>query len=153
MFKLHPTLVKDCFQLGQFELCSMLMMNDSLYPWFILVPRRQELQELHQLSTTEQQTFMQESSALSLLLSSSFSADKINIAALGNVVPQLHIHHIARYHNDPAWPKPIWGVKTSVPLNTSELLIVIEKLKTNLPKNFHWDEQWNQSVFNTTLPI
>jgi diadenosine tetraphosphate (Ap4A) HIT family hydrolase len=106
---LHPQLEKDCLLLGQFELCKLLLMKDANYPWFILVPDRQGITEMYQLTEREQQQLMRESSIMAKVLVEDFQADKVNIAALGNVVPQLHVHHIARYHDDPAWPAPVWG--------------------------------------------
>jgi len=109
MFSLHSTLAKDCFVLGDFSLCQLLMINDNQYPWFILVPRRENMEEIYQLNDDDQHQLNTESSFLAKLLAEEFSADKMNIAALGNVVPQLHIHHIVRYKTDPAWPSPVWG--------------------------------------------
>ncbi|GAV21057.1 HIT domain protein [Mariprofundus micogutta] len=106
---LHPQLEKDCFIVGQFKLCTLLLLNDSNYPWFILVPQREGITEIHQLSEADQQQLMRESSMLASCIEKEFNADKINIAALGNMVPQLHIHHIVRYKSDPAWPAPVWG--------------------------------------------
>ncbi|PJA33790.1 MAG: diadenosine tetraphosphate hydrolase [Zetaproteobacteria bacterium CG_4_9_14_3_um_filter_53_7] len=106
---LHPQLEKDCFVVGQLSLCTVLLMNDSSYPWFILVPQREGITEIHQLSEEDQQQLMRESSQLAAVIEKEFNADKINIAALGNMVPQLHIHHIVRYRTDPAWPAPVWG--------------------------------------------
>jgi len=109
MFELHPQLRKDCIVLPRLELCHLLLMNDANYPWFILVPDRENISEIYQLSQVNQQQLMVESSRLGEFLVENFSADKLNIAALGNVVPQLHIHHIVRYKNDTSWPKPVWG--------------------------------------------
>jgi len=84
-------------------------MNDANYPWFIMVPDRKDIKEIFQLQKRDQQALQEESSLLSEVLAEEFSADKLNIAALGNIVSQLHIHHIVRYKNDPAWPAPVWG--------------------------------------------
>ena len=121
MFKLHPQLEKDCIELGQFELCTLLLMNDSSYPWFILVPEREEVSELYELSDEDQQLLQKESNFLAMILKNYFYADKINIAALGNVVPQLHIHHIARYKEDRSWPAPVWGQHEAVAYTEDEL--------------------------------
>jgi len=115
---LHPQLAQDCFIVGQFPLSALLLLNDSQYPWFILVPQRQDVNEIHQLSASDQQQLIRESSLLAACIEKEFKADKINIAALGNMVPQLHIHHIVRYKNDPAWPAPVWGYATAVPYNS-----------------------------------
>lgn len=110
MFELHPQLAGDCFTLGDFPLSRLLLMNDCQYPWFILVPRRANLREIYQLSEPDQQQLLRESSYLSDYLMKHFAGDKLNVAALGNMVPQLHLHHIVRYAADPAWPRPVWGV-------------------------------------------
>ncbi len=109
MFKLHPRLAQDTSVIGDFPLCRLLLMNDANYPWFILVPRRAEIQEVFELEQQDQKQLLKESSHLSQVLSKIFQADKLNIAALGNIVPQLHIHHIVRYQTDQAWPNPVWG--------------------------------------------
>jgi diadenosine tetraphosphate (Ap4A) HIT family hydrolase len=108
-FKLHPKLAEDCHYLGDFQLCALLLSKDANYPWYILVPRQADISEAFQLSKLDQQMLQHESLQLSHALSKEFSADKMNIAALGNMVPQLHLHHIVRYKNDIAWPNPIWG--------------------------------------------
>lgn len=110
MFELHPRLAQDTLVVGDFPLCRLLLMNDANYPWFILVPRRTEMREIFELEQRDQQQLLKESSQLSQILSKIFQADKLNIAALGNMVPQLHIHHIVRYQTDQAWPNPIWGL-------------------------------------------
>lgn len=109
MFELHPQLENDCIVLGQFPLSLLLLHRDANYPWFILVPRRQGVREIFQLEDDDQVQLVRESSQLSEVLMDVFSGDKLNVAALGNVVPQLHIHHIVRFRTDPAWPRPVWG--------------------------------------------
>ena len=138
MFTLHPLLAHDTFALGHLEICQLLLMNDSNYPWFILVPRVENVQEIFELSDGEQHQVLKESSLLGKAVCEAFKADKLNIAALGNVCPQLHIHHIARYHNDPAWPAPVWGKVERKLYNTTEKAAVIEKLQSSLTKNISW---------------
>lgn len=121
MFTLHPQLEKDCIEFGDFDLCKLLLMNDSNYPWFILVPEREGKTEVFELDENDQQLLIKESNFLAQVLKHYFYADKINIAALGNVVPQLHIHHIARYQDDPAWPAPVWGVKPAIAYTEEQL--------------------------------
>ena len=115
MFSLHPKLSEDTITLGDFPLCRLLLMNDSTYPWFILVPRRDDLREIHELTEADQQQLLKESSQLARQLVALFKADKLNVAALGNLVPQLHLHHIVRYQKDPCWPAPVWGKTLPVP--------------------------------------
>jgi len=109
MFELHPRLNEDCITIGSFPLCRLLLMNDCNYPWFILVPQREGVREIFELSEADQKQLLWESSLLSRIVADHFKADKINVAALGNMVPQLHIHHIVRFETDPAWPAPVWG--------------------------------------------
>ena len=106
---LHPRLAQDCSCVGQFTLCQLLLMEDANYPWFILVPMREGISEIHQLASADQQQLMHESVVLSRAIEQAFHPDKLNIAALGNIVPQLHVHHIVRYAQDPCWPEPVWG--------------------------------------------
>lgn len=109
MAALHPQLEADCLVLGRLELCHVLLMRDANYPWCILVPDREDITEIHHLNEADQLQLMRESVRLSHALESVFSPDKLNIASLGNVVPQCHVHHVVRYHSDVAWPGPVWG--------------------------------------------
>lgn len=120
-FSLAPELQRDCIELADWPLCKVLLMNDSQYPWFILVPRIAGVKEIIDLSEELQITLLQESGKLSKLLQQVFSPDKLNIAALGNMVPQLHVHHIARFTTDPAWPAPIWGKLPAVPYSDEQI--------------------------------
>jgi diadenosine tetraphosphate (Ap4A) HIT family hydrolase len=113
-FILHPQLTKDTIHLLDWPLCKVLLMNDQQYPWLILVPQRAELQEFYQLELTDQHQLLQELNWASWTLNNC-RPDKLNIATLGNVVPQLHFHVIARFKTDPAWPKPVWGVTHAKP--------------------------------------
>jgi len=109
-FALHPQLAADCFVLGDAPLCRLLLMNDAQYPWCILVPRRPDIQEIYQLAAADRAQLLDESVTLGAALMQVFAGNKLNVAALGNQVPQLHLHHIARRYNDPAWPAPVWGL-------------------------------------------
>jgi len=109
MAAIHSQLSADCIALGRFSLCHLLLMNDSNYPWFILVPDRDDIREMYQLDTADRAQLMDESCRLSEFIINVFEGEKLNVAALGNQVPQLHLHHIVRYTSDPAWPTPIWG--------------------------------------------
>ncbi|WP_374090825.1 HIT domain-containing protein [Methylomicrobium lacus] len=123
-FALHPRLAEDCITLGRFGLCRLLLMNDSHYPWFILVPEKPDLTEIYQLSTDERIRLTEESSLLAETLADLYRADKMNIAAIGNLVPQLHIHHIVRYRNDPAWPAPVWGKFDRMPYTEEKIAVI-----------------------------
>ncbi|KZN63564.1 hypothetical protein N478_23780 [Pseudoalteromonas luteoviolacea S4060-1] len=120
-FKLAPELQRDCIELANWPLCKVLLMNDSQYPWFILVPTVPGLREIIDLDEQQQTQFWQESKQLSELLMSVFTPDKLNVAALGNMVPQLHVHHIARFEGDAAWPKPVWGVNPAKAYTEAQL--------------------------------
>ncbi len=110
IFELHPHLAQESWPVGDFPLCRLLLMNDASYPWFILVPRRTAIREIFELTYYDQQQLLKESSLLAEVLFKIFQADKLNIATLGNMVPQLHLHHIVRYQADQAWPRPVWGL-------------------------------------------
>lgn len=120
-FQLHPQLSNDSYVIADLPLSRLLLCNDSAFPWFILVPRVENIHDIYQLDWQQQQQLLNESSLLSELLMQEFKGDKMNVAALGNVVPQLHLHHIVRYQNDPCWPKPIWGQQALTPYTEREL--------------------------------
>lgn len=131
MFVLHTQLVKDTVTVGDLGLCRVLLCNDAQYPWLILVPRREDVVELFQLSRIDQQQLLDEISTVSAALAGHFRADKMNVAALGNVVPQLHVHVVARFSGDPAWPRPIWGAHPAQPYEDGALqqrLLDLEEL-------------------------
>lgn len=132
---LHPQLQQDCYILGRFALCYLLLARDANYPWVILVPDRENVSEIFELSEADQVQLLKESSRLSQVLAQEFSADKINVAALGNIVPQLHIHHLARYKNDPAWPGPVWGQVKPRAYEEDELKEVVSKLQQALAED------------------
>ena len=106
---LHPQLDRDTASIGDLPLSRVLIINDANYPWLLLVPRRANIIELTELDDVEQAQLMTEVTRVARALRAVTNCDKLNIAALGNVVPQLHVHVIARFRNDPAWPKPVWG--------------------------------------------
>lgn len=114
-FELDARLAADCIRVGRLSLSILLLLNDARYPWYVLVPQRHGINEVFQLPEADQQQLWRESAKLAEHLVQSFHADKINIGALGNLVPQLHIHHIARFRSDPAWPGPVWGHSKAVP--------------------------------------
>ena len=132
MFELHPRLAQDSIVIGEFDLSLLLLSRDANYPWCILVPKREEVFEIHHLSEDEQLQLIRESCRLSEVMTSVFDADKMNVAALGNVVRQLHIHHIARFTDDPAWPQPIWGKLPAKEYAENELAERIKRLQNTL---------------------
>ena len=118
-FKLHPRLIKDTFHIIDLKLSRLLLMNDSNYPWFILVPTRKNITELYELEKKDRLELNSEIDIISKKLSIHFDAKKMNIAALGNIVPQLHIHIIVRKENDAAWPNPVWNNTDTIPYKES----------------------------------
>ena len=135
MIKLHAQLEKDCIRLGEFKLCSLLILKDANYPWFILLPNRENISELDQLSGDDQQQYMAESMFFSQCLQQVFQPDKLNIAALGNIVPQLHIHHIARFTSDACWPAPVWGAVAAIPYQDEQIKTIKNQIYKWLQKN------------------
>lgn len=135
MFQLHPNLDRDCVVVGDLPLCRVLLSRDARYPWVILVPRRDDVREIYQLDRADRQQLSSESAALARALAAHFAADKMNVAALGNMVPQLHVHHIVRFHTDAAWPGPVWGVHPPLTYGEDALaktVAAIENLIHNL---------------------
>ena len=132
MADLHPQLAKDCLPVGRFPLCRLLLMRDANYPWFILVPDREGVTEIYHLNEADRQQLLRESCSLSAALVTAFHPDKLNVAAIGNLVPQLHIHHVVRYRDDAAWPAPVWGRVPPRSYSDAQLAAVIAKLKTSL---------------------
>ena len=132
MFELHPQLGRDGETIGTLKLCRVLLMNDSRYPWLILVPERPGVSEIHELEAEDRALLMEEIVRASGALETLFGPDKINIGALGNIVPQLHVHVIARNRDDPAWPGPVWGHSAPVPYGEEELTAMVARLGTAL---------------------
>ncbi len=139
MFELHEALARDCAFVGDFPLCRLLLMNDQQYPWLILVPRRPEKREICDLSDEDQLQYLAESNLCCAILRSEFGAEKLNVAALGNMVPQLHIHHIARFSNDAAWPKPVWGQRPAQPYSLEELQALIVQFRQLIPERIDFN--------------
>ncbi len=124
-FVLDPRLEADCILIGELELSLVLLMNNALVPWFILVPRVNE-SEIYLLTNAQQNTLYKEINILSEFISDSFKTDKLNIGAIGNIVNQLHVHIVGRRQDDVCWPGVVWGVKEKRPYSDSE----IEKIRT-----------------------
>ncbi|MFT5162792.1 MAG: diadenosine tetraphosphate (Ap4A) HIT family hydrolase [Alteromonadaceae bacterium] len=134
MFKLHPQLSLECITLCDLKLCRVLLANDRQYPWFILVPMQNGIKEIIDLSEADQPLLWQESAKLSRVIQAIYGPDKLNVAALGNMVPQLHVHHVARFITDPAWPSPIWGKLPLVPYDESQIEVIKHELIATLTK-------------------
>lgn len=132
MFQLHPQLEKDTIAIKDLKLCRLLLMNNCFYPWLILVPRKPDLVEITDLSSDDQVNLMVEIDLVARLMQKIFNPDKLNIATLGNVVAQLHIHLIARFRNDRTFPKPIWVDSHSKAYDPKQAREIIEKINSFL---------------------
>lgn len=131
-FHLHPQLAADSVALGQLPLCRVLLMNDARYPWLILVPQRPNLRELTDLDPSAQGELMREIDAVARALVAVCQPDKLNIAMLGNVVPQLHVHVVGRSRLDASWPAPVFGIGNSVAYGDDALMLRMHELKAAL---------------------
>lgn len=140
MFTLDSRLQQDTLLMGDFPLCRLLLMNDANYPWFILVPRREAVSELFQLDNADQQALWLETTRLAETLKDAFVADKMNVATLGNVVSQLHMHVIVRRREDAAWPAPVWGKHPAQPYEPEQIAAVRERLRLVLTEDFCFAE-------------
>lgn len=120
-WSLHPQLVRDTVPLGDMALSQVLIIKDANYPWLLLVPRRPAIVEIIDLDEVEQAQLMVEIARVGRALKDVTKCDKLNVAALGNAVPQLHVHLIARRKTDKAWPKPVWGVAEPLTHDAGEL--------------------------------
>ncbi len=128
MFELDHRLREDTSVIGDLHLSRVLLHRDANYPWCILVPRRKGIREIFELKEIEQMTLLDESRALAAVMTALFQPDKLNVAALGNVVSQLHVHLIARFEDDPAWPAPVWGATAAKAYGPGQREARIEQL-------------------------
>src|SRR5262245_12787554 len=131
-WELHPQLVRDTINIGDLPLCRVLVIQDANYPWLLLVPRRRDVVEIVDLDEIEQAQLMTETSRVARVLREVTSCDKLNIAALGNIVPQLHVHVIARRKTDAAWPRPVWGAVSPVDHDPEELKLFISAIRKKI---------------------
>ncbi len=122
----------DTHYLGRLELSHCLLMDDSRYRWIILVPDLEGVSEIYQLAPQERQQLLSESCLVQQFMVEQFQPDKLNLGALGNIVPQLHLHHIARSRQDPAWPGPVWGHSRPLPYREEDADKVIKLVKNKL---------------------
>ena len=136
MFILDERLQNDTVLIGRLPLSQVLLMNDKRYPWVILVPARNDIFEYYHLSEIDRTQLMKESTLVIEKMADYFSAKSMNVAALGNVVPQLHQHHICRFIDDPAWPGPVWGHSPAIPYSASELEVRVKEVQSLLQQHF-----------------
>lgn len=135
IFKLHPQLDADTTLITEFNLCLVLLINDANYPWCVLVPKRPDTTEIYKLPRHDQTELLVESERLCHAMEALFQPDKMNIAAIGNMVPQLHVHHIARFKNDTAWPAPVWGHTQAVPYHPDKLNQTLASMQQALTRS------------------
>ncbi len=135
---IHPRLMADCHLLGRMPLSWVLLMDDMRYPWFILVPDRESVSEWHELPEADSQQLLQECLQLASSLKAPLGADKVNQAALGNMVPQLHVHLVFRCQDDAAWPQPVWGQGAPIAWPAHALSAFREDIGPHLPPDFRW---------------
>ena len=131
-YELHPQLAADTHPLGTLGLCELRLMDDANYPWLVLVPRVAGMVEIIDLDPAQRTQLASDIDAASRALKALFKPDKLNVAALGNLVPQLHVHVIARYRDDIAWPRPVWGAATAQPYSPEALVERVERLRAAL---------------------
>jgi diadenosine tetraphosphate (Ap4A) HIT family hydrolase len=131
-FVLHPQLEKDSVLVAKLTLCSVRLINDINYPWLILVPQVAGISDIIDLSDAQQQILWQESALVSRVLKHLFTPDKLNVAALGNMISQLHLHHIVRYKDDISWPRPVWGQVPSKLYSNQQLSKQIELIRIEI---------------------
>lgn len=136
MFILDERLQKDTVFIGRLPLSQVLLMNDSRYIWLILVPARNDVYEVYHLDSADQMQLAKETSWVLEKLAGRYSPDSMNIGALGNIVKQLHVHHIVRFKTDFAWPGPVWGNGAAVPYSSEALEKRIHELKSLLAGQF-----------------
>lgn len=133
-FKLDPRLEADTVPVADLPFCVVRLMKDANHPWLVLVPRQPGLVEIVDLSKNDRGWLMDEIAHCSEVLKRLTGCDKLNVAALGNQVAQLHVHVIARFRTDPAWPAPVWGTLPPAPYEPARLLKLVDDLKTELAK-------------------
>ena len=129
---LHPQLAEDTHPVAHWTLSELRLMDDQNHPWLILVPRIEDAVELIDLSPAQQAELMGEIAIASRALQAAFKPHKLNVASLGNLVPQLHVHVIARFEHDIAWPRPVWGMASAQPYSPDALVRRIEALQAAL---------------------
>jgi diadenosine tetraphosphate (Ap4A) HIT family hydrolase len=131
-FTLHPQLARDTLPLGDLPLSRVLLIDDATYPWLLLVPRRQGVTEITDLGSVERAHLMSEITEVADAVKAETGCDKLNIAALGNVVPQLHVHIIARFRSDAAWPRPVWGQVPPSPYGEAERAAAVARYRRRI---------------------
>lgn len=135
VWSLHPQLQSDSSAVGDLALCRVLAMDVADYPWLIVVPRRPDITEIADLDPADAARLMEEIALASSALKDVTRCDKLNVAAIGNVVPQLHVHIVARWMTDPLWPKPVWGHVTPRPSETAAFAELLARVRERITKS------------------
>jgi diadenosine tetraphosphate (Ap4A) HIT family hydrolase len=133
-FALHPTLARDTVEIARLTLCRVLLMRDRRFPWLILVPEREAVREIHELPPEDRARLIEEIALAEETLERLFRPEKLNVGALGNIVPQLHVHVVARFKEDAAWPGPVWGSGAAIPYSEEELEEIRGRLASALAR-------------------
>jgi diadenosine tetraphosphate (Ap4A) HIT family hydrolase len=131
-FTLDARLAADTIFCGRLPLSRVLLMNEARYPWLILVPERPDVRELFELSVADRAVLIEEIAGVAAVVAHTLSTDKINIAALGNIVAQLHVHVVGRSPGDSAWPGPVWGRHPALPYSAAAAAAILDRLRSAL---------------------
>lgn len=131
-FELHPQLAADCHAVGDLGLCRVLLLDDARYPWIVLVPRVPGVREIYELAEAQRIQLLDESCRVGAWLMDRYAGVKLNIGALGNLVPQLHLHHVVRYEGDPAWPGPVWGHSPAIRYDSAACRQRVDEMRCGL---------------------
>jgi diadenosine tetraphosphate (Ap4A) HIT family hydrolase len=131
-WRLDPQIALDTAAVGDLSLCAVRAMDDATYPWLVLVPRQAGVTEIIDLDQSDRTQLMAEISAAATALKKVTGCDKLNVGAIGNLVPQLHIHIVARRRGDPAWPKPVWGVAPPVAYEPQSLDVFVDAIRATI---------------------
>jgi len=148
MFVLDERLQNDTILIGRLPLCQVLLMNDKRYPWVILVPARNDVFETYHMSESDRTQLMKESAMVTEKMADHYSSKSMNVAALGNVVPQFHMHHVVRKEDDPAWPGPVWGHSPAEAYSADELEARVKELQSLFGQHFVADLEAEDDVEN-----
>ncbi|GAB4169101.1 MAG: HIT domain-containing protein [Thalassobaculales bacterium] len=131
-FQLHPNIARSTHLVADLALCQLRLMDDRRFPWLLLVPRRDGAREIHHLAAADRAVLLEEIVIVSAIAESLFAPEKLNVGALGNITPQLHIHIVARFAADAAWPGPVWGAGTAERYEAAALATLIARLRAAL---------------------
>lgn len=130
-FRLDERLAADSLSVGVFELCTLRLMNNRLWPWLILIPQIEDVREIHELPPAARALLTEEIARVSQATAQLFAVDKVNVGALGNIVSQLHVHVVGRRRDDPAWPGPVWGAGFAEPYDEATSMTVLRRLRAH----------------------